>query len=105
GIRNEKSQDASWRLGIGIWNLGFGITPELPAGFLASPATAATATTPAAATPASAESTTTTTTRLLRPRFVDRQRASAEALLVELRDRILRILIGRHFHEREATRP
>ena len=35
----------------------------------------------------------------------DRQRASAEALLVQLRDRILRVLIGCHFHEREATRP
>src|SRR5205823_883008 len=106
GIRKRKiprRQLAPWDLGFGTWDLGF--TSELPAGFLTSPATAATATTPAAATPASAESTTTAATRLLRPRFVHRQRASTEALLVELRDRILRVLIGRHFHEREAARP
>src|SRR5207253_10071859 len=76
----------------------------LPPRLLAPPPAPTAAATTAAAAPAPAESAA-AATRLLWPRLVDRQRSPAEALFVELGDRILRILIGRHFHEREAARP
>src|SRR5262245_31918754 len=98
---HKKSQGAietPWDLEFGIWDLPARLLP------------AATATPPAAAAATASTSTTATATtettaapRRHRPRFVHGERPASEALLVELRDRILRILLGRHFHEREAA--
>src|SRR6185295_6512144 len=84
-LQNENSQEASetsWELEVGDWKLRY-----LPARLL-TPAPAATA-----------------AARLLRPRFIDRQRSPAKALLVKLRNRVLRVLIGGHLDKRETSRP
>ena len=62
----------------------------------AATTTASTAVAPAA--------TTTGRTVFTRTRFIHRQRATVKGLAVELRDRILRIGIAAHGHEREAAR-
>jgi hypothetical protein len=41
----------------------------------------------------------------LRPRFVDRDRPPADLVLVELRDRGARAVVGLHFDERESAGP
>src|SRR6266545_1672875 len=71
------------------------LSPGLPAGFGPTALAAAVAT--AATVCASAA-------RGLRARLVDGEAAAAELMLVEHRDRLLRILVGRHFDEREAAR-
>src|SRR5206468_13053171 len=100
--KNPKMPEGT--LGFGNWDLGVGIC-ELPARFLTPSAAATTATAPAAATTASTEpaAAVAAAARLLRTRFIDRQRTAAEALLVELCNRILRVLVGGHFDEREAA--
>jgi hypothetical protein len=90
----QKNPTPKSRSGVGFW--------DLPARFLppaaSAPATAATTSAAAAsAEPAPAA------TRLLRACFVDRQRPTTKALLMELSDGVLRILISGHFHEREPT--
>src|SRR5450759_1689005 len=65
---------------------------RLPAGF----APAAAAVEPAAVEPAGA--------LRLRPGLVDRQGATAQGILIELRGRLLRFFVCRHLDEREAAR-
>jgi hypothetical protein len=71
-------------LGFGFW--------DLPARLLASAATTTTAAASAAATTTAATESAAAPTRLHRPRLVHRQRPSAEALFVQLGDRVLRVL-------------
>src|SRR5688500_16581526 len=77
----------------------------LPARVGAPPGPAAAAAIAAApAASAAAESAAATWARRLRPRFIHGQRASAHLVAVELRDRLLRIIVARHFDEGEAAR-
>jgi hypothetical protein len=84
------------------------IFERLPAGLAASAATAAAAasTASAPATTAVAESSATkpAPTRRLGTRLVHGKRATPELRLVQLINGLLRIVIVRHFNEREATR-
>src|SRR4051794_29986041 len=66
----------------------------LPTGLAAPPARVAAA---AKSAPAAAGR--------LRTRFVDVEAAAAELVSVERGDRLLRLIVGRHFHEREAAGP
>jgi hypothetical protein len=94
-----------WDFRSSVWISG------LPTRFLASTATAAAppataaASTAAAPAPAAPAAESTTAPWCHRPGFVHRERSSAEALLMKLRDRILRILIRRHFYECETASP
>ena len=84
-----------------------GQAPLLPAGLAAivAAATAPAATTAAAeATAAAAAETATTAPIRFGPRLVHGEIAAAQRILVELLNRLLRILVGGHLHEREAAR-
>ena len=69
----------------------------LPAGFRAAPIAAAAAFRPAAPAAEAAAA------RRHRPCFVHRQSPSAKRLLIELGDRILRVLVGHHLDERKPA--
>jgi hypothetical protein len=108
--RNHTKNPKAPRRRLGIWNLGFefwDFALNLPAWLLPSSTTAAPAAAaapPTAAAPSTAAATEAAATPWRhRPSFVHGERTAAEALLVELRNRILRILVGRHFHECEAA--
>jgi len=95
-------------LGLGIQALGFAL--DLPARLLPSTTStpAATATTFAAAAataPEPAPASKAAATRDHWPGFVHRERPAPKAMLMELRDGILCILLGCHFYEREAASP
>jgi hypothetical protein len=103
---HKKSQGATktpWDLEFGFWDFAL----DLPAWLLPSSTTAAPAAAaapPTAAAPSTAAATEAAATPWRhRPSFVHGERTAAEALLVKLRNRILRILVGRHFHECEAA--
>ena len=81
---------------FGFWDLPARLLPSAAAATAATTTTTTTAAAPAEAAPSAA--------RLLRARFIDRQRPAAEAMLVQLADGILRVLVGRHFHEGEPAR-
>jgi hypothetical protein len=105
-LSQKKSQDAKtpWDLELGIWDLGFDLPARLlPATTAAAPATATAAAASTSATATAATETTAATPWRHRPRFVHGERAAAEALLMELRDRVLRVLLGRHFDKCEAA--
>jgi hypothetical protein len=81
--------------------------PRLPAGLAASSATAAAVAAvaaEAAAAAATAAAEAAGTARFFRTRFVHRQRAAAQLRFVQLGDRLLRAVIGRHLDEPEAAR-
>ena len=73
----------------------------VPAGL--GPAARTTALTATIATAATATTTEAAAARLLRTSLVDGQRATTEGLLVQLRNRALRVFVRRHFHKAEAA--
>src|SRR5687767_15459906 len=75
----------------------------LPARIGAAPWPAAAAAITAAAAAAAAKTTAAAWPRRLRPRFVHRQGASTELMAVELRNRLLRIIVAGHLDERESA--
>jgi hypothetical protein len=103
----ENPNDCEQSLGFGF----SGFVTGLPARFLAPTAAATSATTAASAattpsaTTAAAEAATAAeaaATWRHRPGLVHRKRSAAEAVLVQFGDGILRVLVRRHFNEREA---
>src|SRR4051812_16567564 len=89
----------------GGWHLRCQPPSRLPARF--GSASAAVAATAAAAVAAAAEAPPTAVAaragRRLRARLVHGEVAAAELMVVQLLDRVLRVLVGRHFDEREAA--
>jgi hypothetical protein len=62
------------------------------------------ATTTATACAGTSTKTTTALPNFLRPRLIDGQGTSTKLMAVELRHRLLRLLVGRHFDECESPR-
>src|SRR5687767_10611775 len=98
----------------GRWPMGDHPITRLPSRFaaaaLAAPAAAETAAAAvdaaAVATPAAVTAATEAARPLRsRPRLVHREITAAEVGVVQLVDRLLRVLVGRHLDEREAARP